>query len=177
MVKGDWGRVKTKVPYVDHGRWGDLLEENPDVLHRIIADAYDVVLRDRERQQGVKHSGRRFKPTQVPIDQVIQDVFPQQYSAKPFREALVDLMAGQSQTQFARKVPCNQATLSKLLRGTYAPDIAMMERIALAGGQGPWYFHEWRAAYVASLVEEALLESPSTGVQAVRALRVLGRRQ
>lgn len=177
QARSDWGAAKAHAPYVEDADWSELLEGNPEVLHRIIADAYDVVLRDEEKANGIKRSGRRPKPSQVPLGEVVGKVFPQQYSNLPFTKALEDLVSGRSQRQFARRVPCNQATLSKLLRGQYEPDMSMMERLALAGGQGPWYFREWRAQYVGALVTDALMSNPSTGVQAVRALRLLATKE
>jgi hypothetical protein len=176
--KSDWEAARARVPYADQGEWPELLERHPEVLHRIVADAYDVFLREGDRANGVRRSsgGRRPKPSMVPVEDVLDSVFPRQYSTLPFPKALADLVGPQSQRQFSRKVPCNQATLSKLLNGAYLPDLPFMERLALAGGQGPWYFLEWRAGYVAALVRDALLASPSTGVQAVRAIRLMVRK-
>ena len=171
--RSDWGAARARAPYADTANWGELLEEHPEVLHRIIADAYDVVLREEEKTNGTRRLGRRPKPSQVPIGDVVGKVFPQQYSSLPFTKALEDLIGDRSQRQFSRNVPCHQGTLSKLLRGEYEPDMPMMERLAVAGGQGPWYFREWRAQYVGALVTDALMSNPSTGVQAVRALRLL----
>jgi transcriptional regulator with XRE-family HTH domain len=175
-TKSDWDRALSHVPYADHARWPELLQANPEVLHRIIADAYDVVLREEEKLQGVRRSGRRPKPSMVPVTEVLSKVFPQQYSALPFREALAELIGGESQRQFAKRVPTTQATISRLLSGEFKPDLVMMERLATAAAQGPWYFLEWRAGYVGALVAEALVASPSTGVQAIRAIRLLARR-
>lgn len=176
QVKSNWQRARERVPYADGGHWRDLLEENPEVLHRIIADAYDVVLREEEKANGARRSGRRPKPSQVPLGEVMEKIFPEQYSFEPFPRALVQLIGERSQRQFARQVPCDQATLSKLTRGHYIPSLPMMERLALAGGKGPWYFMEWRAGYIGALVADALTSSPSTCVQVIRGMRLLARR-
>lgn len=175
QVRSDWASARARVPYASNGNWALILEDNPEVLHRIIADAYDVVLREEERAAGVRRSGRRPKPSLVPLGDVVDKVFPQQYSHDPFPVALANLLEGHSQRAFAKRVPCHQATLSKLLNGQYEPDLPMMERIAEAAGEGPWYFLEWRAGYVGALVTDALTTSPSTAVQVIRGMRLLAR--
>lgn len=178
MTRGraDWERARERVPYIEDEGWRELLASKPEALYRIIADTYDVVLRDRERAAGIKRTGRRPKPSQVPIDEVIAAVFPEQYSAAPFTVALARLLEGRSQRSFAPLVPCNQATLSRLLAGQLKPDIRMMERIAAAAGVQPWFFREWRADYVALLVREVLTERPEMGVAAMRALQSIAGR-
>jgi hypothetical protein len=175
VSRADWTRAREVVPYAEDGAWVDLLSSNPEALYRIIADSYDFVLREREVLEGKRRPGRRPRPSQVPIDEVIDAVFPKQYSNEPFVEALASLVDGRSQRAFSAEVPCNQATLSRLLSGQAKPDMAMMEGLARAGGVPPWYFREWRAEYLASLIREVMLESPSMSVQALRALQLKAR--
>lgn len=133
------------------------------------------MLREREAAEGVKRSGRRPRPSRVPLDEVLSAVFPAQYSNEPFTSVMKSLLEGQSQRSFSQKVPCNQATLSRLLAGRLEPDMKMLERIAAAAEVPPWYFVEWRAFYVGSLITEVLLENPSMGVRSIRALQHLAR--
>ena len=158
---------------MDDQDWVDRLGQNPEALYRIIADSYDFVLREREMAQGIKRSGRRPRPSRVSIDEVIEAVFPPQYSNAPFVDALRAVMDGHSQRSFSKRVPCDQATLSRLLAGQLKPDLPMLERIAQAGGVPPWYFREWRAEYVASLIREVLLADPAMSVGALRVLQTV----
>lgn len=171
--RADWNRAREVVPYVGDREWLSRLADNPETLYRIIADAYDFVLRDREIAQGVRRSGRRPRPSRVPIDEVIEAVLPKQYSNDAFPQALVEVMDGRSQRAFSKDVPCDQATLSRFIAGQLKPDVPMMERIAAAGGVPPWFFREWRAEYVAALVRNVLMEDPAMSVQALRALQLM----
>lgn len=171
QTKSDWAKARSHVPWAEDDVWAERLAENPEALYRIIADSYDIALRDEEKLRGEQRSGRRPKPPQVPLDQVYAAVFPSQYSMDPFRETLEKLMDGRSQRAFARRVPCHQTTLSRLLSGALAPDLAMMERIASAAGVQPWYFVEWRAQFVASVVQSSLMANPNMSVNAIRGLR------
>lgn len=168
--KINWDRAKSKIPYLDDADWKQKLLENPDVLYRIIADSYDLILREREREDGVVRIGRRPKPSLVPIDEVIDSVFPSRYSNEPFVVALRHAMNGQSQRAFSQLVPCNQATMSRLLNGQLKPDITMLEQLAAAAEVPPWYFREWRAEYVGALVRDVLMEDPSMSYRAIKAL-------
>lgn len=174
--KADWQAAQERVAWARDTDWAAQLESNQEALYRIIADAYDIALRDEEQARGVQRSGRRPKPPQVPLEQVYAAVFPQQYSMDPFREALYKVMDGRSQRAFAADVPCHQATLSRLLSGELSPDMAMMERIAAAAGVQPWFFLEWRAQFVGQVVTDALLTNPNLSVNAIRGLRAMAGR-
>lgn len=174
--RADWRGARRTVPYVDADEWADRMRENPEALLRLIADAYDFALREREAKAGVRRYGRRPKPDPVPLDEVYATAFPSQFSQLPFCGALERLMAGSSQRAFASRVPCHQATLSRLLTGRLVPDAAMMERLARAAGVQPWYFAEWRAQFVANVVETSLLSDPSMSITAIKGLRTRVRR-
>lgn len=174
--KADWNAARERVAWAQETDWASQLEGNQEALYRIIADAYDIALRDEEQARGVVRSGRRPKPPQVPLEQVYAAVFPQQYSMDPFRDALVKVMDGRSQRAFAADVPCHQATLSRLLSGELLPDTVMMERIAAAAGVQPWFFLEWRAQFVGRVVTDALLANPNLSVNAIRGLRAMAGR-
>ena len=173
--KADWDAASAMVPYAD-GDWQGFLTENPEALYRIIADTYDVVLRERERANGVRRSGRRPKPSQVPIEEVYAAVFPPRYAMEPFIPALEALVGNESQRSFSRRVPCDQATLSRLLSGRLAPDLSMMERLAGAAGVKPWYFAEWRAAWVGGLIRDVLASRPDLSIKALQGLRAYAER-
>lgn len=169
--RADWQGARRAVPYVDADEWSERMQENPEALLRIIADAYDFALRERETAAGVRRYGRRPKPDPVPLEEVYATAFPTQFSTAPFPEALGRLMKGSSQRAFAARVPCHQATLSRLLSGQLVPDVSMMERLARAAEVKPWYFAEWRARFVADVVERSLLADPKMSVGAIKGLR------
>lgn len=167
----DWQAAKDYVPWAERDEWSARMADNPDVLHQIIADAYDIALRDREHALGIQKAGRRPKPDPVSLDEVFDVAFPGQYSIEPFRVALATLTSGFSQRAFAKLVPCHQTTLSRLLSGKARPEMAMMERIAVAAGVGPWYFSEWRAAFAAQLVQRALMDDVQFGIRVINGIR------
>lgn len=171
--RADWQGARQMVPYVDADEWSERMQSNPEALMRIIADAYDFALREREARQGRRRYGRRPKPDPVSLDEVYAAAFPTQFSRAPFAEALDELMLmnGSSQRAFAARVPCHQSTLSRMLSGQLKPDASMMERVASAAGVQPWFFAEWRASFVADVVERSLLADPSMSISAVKGLR------
>lgn len=174
--KADWSGARSHVPWVDDEQWAARLADNPDTLYRIVADSYDVALRDEEARRGEQRSGRRPRPDLVPLEVVLDAVFPSRFSMDPFPVALEKVMDGRSQRAFSKEVPCHQTTLSRLLSGELEPDLSMMERVAKAGGVEPWFFLEWRAGFVARTVQRALLSDPNASVNAIRGLRSMMRR-
>jgi transcriptional regulator with XRE-family HTH domain len=98
---------------------------------------------------------------------------PVQFCTDPFAEALKKLIDGKSQRQFARKVPCDHSTISRLLSGEWKPDLVMLHRIAEAAKVPPHYFVEYRALYIAAVIERVLIEHPHLGVAAFKRLRRL----
>lgn len=168
--RADWERARQAVPWLEGGDVAAQLAARvtPETIWRIVSDVYDIAKTDEERAKGQVRIGRRPAREEVPLDEVLATLLPEPYQDKPFREALRELMGSDSQWTFARKVPCDQATLSRLLNGKSEPDRHMLEALAAAGGKGPWWFVEWRAMFMADLVRAMFMRHPHKSAQAMR---------
>ncbi len=151
--------------------WVEAFDRNPDMLWSIIGDIVKVV----KASEGPRRTGRRPPVRDMSLEDVWALLYPKRYSLAPFPEALAELMAGKSQRQFARLVPCHQTTLSRLLSGHLQPDLLMLESLAQAGGVPPSYFTEWRARYIAEVVTQVLTERPNMGVTALKRMSMLNK--
>lgn len=145
-------------------------------MGRIIADIYDEVKAEEDRENGVRQMGRRPNRPAVPLSEVYATVFPRPYSMDPFSVSMAKLLEGRSQRAFCRRVPIHQTTLSRFLTGSRTPDLDMLERLAAAAKVKPSYFVEWRAMYVGQLITTVLLDHPNVGIRAVNTLHS-GRRE
>lgn len=150
--------------------WIAVFDRDPDIMWRIVGDIYDVVKTEEEKAAGKRVMGRR-PPRSGSLEDVWATVFPAPYSMDPFPEALRKLMNGRSQSAFAMRVPIHQTTLSRMLKGEWMPDLQMLERIAEAAKVQPAYFVEWRAQYVAGLIQRVLMERPNMSVMALRQVK------
>lgn len=161
-----WDVAQSAFPSTADGadEWLAVLVNEPGVLHKILSDIAKVA----RATDGEKRTGRR-PVVGMGLDQLWQLLYPDP-SMDPFSEALAKLLAGTSQRTFAPKVPCNQATISRLLAGEIVPDIVMLERLAAAGGVPPSYFREWRAMKLGQLVVHAYLEQPHLSVTVLKQL-------
>lgn len=144
------------------------LAANPEVMYRIFGDMYSIVKDEQAKAEGHKRVGRRPMRAADSIDEMLETVLPEQYSTKPFPQALRVLMGRQSQRTFSRKVPCHQTTLSRLLSGELDPDLETMECLARAAGTHPSWFAEWRAQAVASVIRSVLERDPQLSIRVIR---------
>ncbi len=171
-MAADLERAKRLYPSIDMDdrMWAAFFDTpaGEHAMGRIIGDIYDEILRQEERERGVRRIGRRPRPEPVPLAEVYARVFPPRFSNVPFGQALRDLLAQRkiSQRAFAAKVPVNNGTLSRFINGVWTPDLAMMERIAAVAGVPPSSFPEYRAAYLTKVLGDFLAARPhvSTGL-------------
>lgn len=174
MAKADLEKAKQLYPSTQMGEaeWMAFFDTPAGfaAMGAIIGDIFDEVKAEEEKEAGVKRMGRRPSRT-ASLTEVWATVFPAPYSMDPFPESLNKLLNGRSQRAFAMKIPCNQSTLSRLLSGEWAPDLTMLERIALAARVSPSYFVEYRAMFIGQLITKALTNSPNLGVTHLRLLR------
>lgn len=173
MAKADFEKAKSLFPSTElnEKEWLIIVDANPDIMWHILGDIYDVLMAEEDKAKGIRSMGRRPARTGVSLEKLYATIFPPAFSMEPFPAALKNLMTGKSQRQFAMRVPCNQSTLSRLLSGEMKPDITMLERVAAAAKVNPAYFMEWRALYLAKLIEHAFLQRPNLSVMAVRNVR------
>lgn len=151
-----WDVAQMAFPSTGEGAdgWLQVLVDEPGVLHRILSDIAKVA----RATDGAKRTGRR-PVIGMGLEQLWQLLYPDP-SDEPFHEAFAALLANTSQRVFAAKVPCNQATISRLLSGEVQPDLQMLERLAAAAGIPPNYFREWRAIKLGQLVVDTYLTQP-----------------
>lgn len=179
MAKADFEKAKREFPSTQMGEAGWLaFFDTPAGRHamgRILGDIYDVVKAQEEKEAGVHRMGRRPSRTGS-LQDVYDTVFPAPYSMDPFPEAMLKLLNGRSQRQFAPKVPVHQTTMSRLMKGELKPDLMMLERIAEAAKVAPAYFVEYRAMFVGQLLTRVLTDRPNMGIAAFREVKGANRR-
>lgn len=137
----------------------------------ILYDIYDEVRSAEERNAGLRRVGRRPGRSAVSLDEVMSVVRPSEFTNDPLHVALARLIGARSQRQFARRVPITQSHLCRVLSGERRPSFEQIERIAIAAGVQPWYFAEWRAEYISTLLAEVFAEAPNLSISALKALR------
>lgn len=140
-------------------------------MGKIVYDIYDEVKSAEERNAGLRRIGRRPGRSAVPLDEVMAVVLPTEFTNDPLPLALSRLIVGKSQRQFARRVPITQSHLCRLLSGERVPNLEQLERLAEAAGVQPWYFMEWRAQYISTLMGEVMAQSPHLSITALRVMR------
>jgi transcriptional regulator with XRE-family HTH domain len=174
MAKADLEKAKQLYPSTQMGEkeWIAFFDTPAGfaAMGAIIGDIFDEVKAEEEKEAGVKRMGRRPSRT-ASLTEVWATVFPAPYSMDPFPETLAKLLNGRSQRAFAKRIPCNQSTLSRLLSGEWNPDITMLERIAEAARVSPAYFVEYRALFIGQVITKVLISSPNLGVTQMRLLR------
>lgn len=136
--------------------WDKVLAEDPDIMHALIGDVLKIVQSDGAEGR----VGRRPSADAMSFDEMWATLFPERFSTEAFPDALLALMAGRSQGQFAMRVPCTQAAISQLLSGKREPTPHMMEALARAGGVTAAYFVEWRAWWLGERVTAAMVSNP-----------------
>ena len=173
MAKADYERARELYPSVTMGEseWVEALDNNHDIMWAIIADVYDAVKTEEERDGGLRRLGRRPGRSSNSIAEVWDTVFPAQFSMDPFPLAFEKLLAGRSQHAFARKIPCNQGLVSRLLSGQVSPDLVLLQRVAAAAKVPPYYFVEFRSLWLGHLVTRVLEANPHLGVTAIKKVR------
>jgi hypothetical protein len=168
-ASADWERAKSLYPATgdDEAAWARVLSEQPDVMFSVIAYIVKVV----KATDGPRKTGRRPGVHGLSFDEVWDVLYPQRYTLEPLTDALPKLMAGKSQRQVAPLVPCNQATLSRILSGQVQPDIVLLRNLARALKVPPTYFAEYRALRMAQLVQDVLLAQPNVSVSIFKRLQ------
>lgn len=177
MGSADYDRAKMLYPStttLDEAGWAAYFETpaGDAAFARLLGDIYSEVCALEDRDTGQVRIGRRRARPAVPLDEVMAKVFPVKYSMDPFPIAYSALLAGRSERAFAARLPISRCTLMRARRGQSAPDLGMLEAIATAARVAPFYFLEYRAGYVATLIGQVLTAAPHLSVRAVRELKV-----
>lgn len=173
MAKADFPKAKAEFGSTAMGvdEWVGVFDDHVDVMWSILADIYNIVKDEEERDAGVRRMGRRPFRAAGSIEELLSTVFPVRYTLEPFSMALNKLIGKRSQRAFAMKIPVNQSTLSRLLAGTIQPDMPMLESVARAAKVHPTFFVEYRGLIIAEIVRRVLTEQPHLGIQAIKRMR------
>lgn len=86
------------------------------------------------------------------------------YTIKPFAEALRALKGNKSVRHFARNAGVTKSTMHNLLQGQRTPDIETIESIAKSLGKRPSYFVEYRVGYIVAVISHYLEWAPESSV-------------
>lgn len=160
-----WEKVLTEHTLVQQTSepefWRTHLTENPDVLHRLLADLYQAT-----------HQASSRPPTLEDL----WDLVAPRFTNEPFGEAVKRLLDGRSVRWLAREIHIHPVPLSRVLNGERdvvsirdpKGSMSRIEVIARALNVHPSYFAEWRRLWVMSLLDEAFAELPHLSVGVYR---------
>lgn len=173
MAKADFSKAKRAFPstQMTEADWIEVFDRQPDIMWQILADVYNVVRDEQDRENGIRRMGRRPVRAAGSMEELLKTVMPEQWTNDPFPVALNKLLAGRSQVQFAQRANISQSTLSRLILGEQKPTLAFIENVATAAKVAPFYFPEYRALFVSQMVERALTAYPHLGVTAMKRYR------
>jgi len=160
-----WKTFMSEHPLAEHSDsedfWAKYLDENPDVLHRLLADVYQATY------------GAEHPPS---LDDLWDLMSSPRFSAAPFGEAVMELLGGRSITWLAQQSGMAQPALSRLINGQRPivirndPKTSMqrIEAVARALRVHPSYFEEWRRLWIMSLLDSAFAGRPSLSIGVFR---------
>lgn len=148
--------------------WGQLLEENPQVLWSLVADVVKAV----KAGEGERKTGRRPAVSVGSLDELYDILFPSCYVTDPFGIALGRHLAdtGISQRALAAWSGLQQATIARLISGRLTPSLDHIEAAAAGLKLRPTYFAEYRALKLGQLVTQRLMADPLLSAESVRRL-------
>lgn len=165
MASG-WQKVLDTHPLAhenDTQFWDQYLADNPDVLHRLLADVYTATY------------GTERPPT---LDELWDLVSSPDFAMQPFGEAVREVL-GQRQRSIrwlALQIGIHQTLLLRHLSGE-KPIVSIrdpkgsmrrIEAVAAALRLHPSYFLEWRRLWIMSLLDTAFEAEPHLSVEVFR---------
>lgn len=141
--------------------WCQYLDQNPDVLHRLLADVYQATY------------GAERPPS---LDDLWDLMSAPRFSRAPFGEAVTDLLGSRSITWLAQQAGMAQPALSRLINGQRPivirndPKGSMqrIEQVARALRVHPSYFEEWRRLWIMALLDSAFAGRPDLSIGVFR---------
>lgn len=156
-----WQRLLDAHPHGEESSspdfWEGYLADNPDVLHRLLADIYTATY------------GSEKPPT---LDDLWEMMATPRFTTQGFGEAVLDLLGDRSIRWLAQQVGTSHHQLSRYLNGSrpiisihdHKGSMRRVESIATALHVHPSYFVEWRRLWVMSLIDSAFAAQPSLSV-------------
>jgi hypothetical protein len=164
-VSDNWQRLLDRQPHgqesEDPDFWETYLSENPDVLHRLLADIYQATY------------GSEKPPT---LDDLWELLATPRFSTEDFGRAVLDLLGDRSIRWLAQQVGVSHPQLSRYLNGSrpivsihdHQGSMRRIESVAKALRVHPSYFVEWRRLWVMSLIDSAFSAQPALSVGVFR---------
>jgi hypothetical protein len=143
---------------VDSEFWGRLFAEQPEVLHRLLADVHKVTADNAAALPGLEGLMAMFQP---------------RFSTAPFPEAVRELLGNHSMRWLASKMKAHHSEVRRIIdevagvgkaKRTPAEKMARIERVAQALGVHPAYFEEWRRLWVLGVLDEVMSTDPRVSV-------------
>ena len=176
MTKINLERARKQYPSTDmtKAHWLAYLQTPAglNTLGQIYHNIIDQTLLRQERERGETKVGRRPTRKAIPIQEVHRIIITEQYTTKPFHEALADLWpTGMKQTAFAHRTGLSQPNISTIRNGHRTPTQQEIEAIASALTIPPWYFVEWRTRTILETMERQLTTDPTSSITIMKKLQ------
>ena len=142
--------------------WEGYLGDNPDVLHRLLADIYQATY------------GSEKPPT---LDALWEMMSTPQFSTQPFGEAVLDLLGDRSVRWLAQQLGgVSHTHLARHLNGSrpivsvhdHRGSMRRIESIARVLRVHPSFFVEYRRLWIMSLIDSAFTAEPTLSVGVFR---------
>lgn len=150
-------------PAGDSTFWTQVLQDQPEVLHRLLGDLWRVA------QQARPASPSTAAPASP--EEIFELILPR-YSSAPFPQALTEALGDRSVRWLARQLNVHHSHVNRWITGqrpivnAHDPEggLAQIEAIAEALGIHPAYFAQWRRLWVLLLLDEAFERHPNLSI-------------
>ena len=145
--------IENEFPGLRDVDWNILLRD-PEVLGRLLRD----ILKVDQIEPG--RAGPRPGLDYERGMQAWREITGQDYSERPFVEAIRIITRGQAVRVVARKANITKTRMDRLMRGVDRPTPDDLRAIAAAYGKKPAYFAEYRAEYIVAAIAARLDHEP-----------------
>lgn len=152
-------------PSVENLDWNEVFRADPAILGRIVND----IIKQEQARPGTP--GKRPALDPEVASQRIRELSGEDYSLLPFEQAFNNLKGDRSVRHVASMVGLDKSMVHKLLTGKTHPTMEQMEKIAAGFKKQPGYFHEYRVAYVLSMMFALMDDGPESAIVQYRKLR------
>lgn len=137
--------------------WEGYLEQNPDVMHRILADLYQATAGTREAPDSLEDLWAVVTPS---------------FSQEEFGDAVRTLLGDDSIRSLAMRTGYHHSQILRWLKGDYPivmlhdvdGSMKRIERVAKALRVHPSHFAEWRRLWAMTLIDSAFETNPNLSV-------------
>lgn len=152
-------------PSVNQLDWDKVYAQDPTIAGKIINEIIKTDTADRTKP------GKRPHLDPSVADQHFRKLVGDEYSIRPFNEALTILKGSMSIRRLADHVGLDKCMIHDFLRGISRPKVEHIEKVAKAFNKNPEYFLEYRVAYINSFIAEKFYEAPESSVVFFKKLR------